>query len=306
MPRKSKKVVATVAYKTNTTVSPSKKVKPTPGVAEEGSLSPAREQELRSTILAIPDDALVQFPGRLKERVRWAAGIWVSATRDAAELTSAPFFDEPEVTREEIAEYRDQIEMLRLAQSRFMAIRGQQKAASGDFQVLADEAAIHKDTLLRTFTLRFRNDEAGLKRVAFIRAGKGDADLVQDVSDILGLCTGNEEYLARGKKGEAEAARRLAEMSPRMVALLGAKSRDEGTRAARQLRDGAYTLVQGTERRIRAAAEYCFGGTPKMKEYLAYVAPKGAKADPEDEVGDSAAPTPDLGPDAGATAPVVT
>ena len=32
--------------------------------------------------------------------------------------------------------------------------------------------------------LRFRNDRAGLKRVALIRQGTGDADLVQDVSDI--------------------------------------------------------------------------------------------------------------------------
>jgi len=303
MPSKSRKV-AKVARNTNKVVSESEQATTAPGVAVEGALSPAREKELTSAILATPDEEIVQFPGRLAERVRWSAGIWVSATRDAQELTKAPFFDEAPLSAEEIAAHRDQIEMMRLAQSRFMALRGEQKAASADFQVLADEAAIHKDNLLRLFTLRFRNDRAGLKRVALIREGTGDADLVQDVSDILGLCIGNEEYLASGNKGEAAAARRLAEMSPKMVSLLGEKSRDEGTRAARRLRDGAYTLVQGTERRIRAAAEYCFGGTPKMKEYLAYVAPKGAKADPEDEVGDSAAPFPVLAPNAGATPPV--
>lgn len=290
MPRKSKKVVATASPTTKTKVSRSRKAKPTPGAAETNTLSPAREQAITRAILALQDEELIQFPGRLKERVQWSAGIWVSATRDAAELSGAPFFDEPAMSPEEIATLRDQIEMLRLAQSRFMALRGKQKAARARFQVLAAEAAIHKETLLRTFTLRFRKDPGGLKRLASIRAGRGDADLVQDVSDLLGLCAGDEAYLARGKKGEAAAARRLAEMSPELVSLLGQKSRDEGSRAARRLRDGAYTLVQGTERRIRAAAEYWYGGTPKMKQYLAYVAPKGAKADPEDEVGDPAAP----------------
>ena len=66
------------------------------------------------------------------------------------------------------------------------------------------------------------------------------------------------------------------------------KTRDEGTRSVRRFRDGAYTLVTLTERRIRAAADYCFGGTPRMKDYIGYVAPKGAKPDPDDEVTDAA------------------
>ncbi|MFO0590054.1 MAG: hypothetical protein U0441_21110 [Polyangiaceae bacterium] len=92
---------------------------------------------------------------------------------------------------------------------------------------------------------------------------------------------------ARGTHGEANAAKRLAEMEPRLLSLLGEKSRDEGTRAVRRFRDGAYTLVCLTERRIRAAAADCFGGTPRMKDYTAYVAPKGAKPDPEDDVTDA-------------------
>lgn len=290
--KKSRNLVVNVSPRTKPIVSRSKSVNATPVVIGEAVLSAAREEELTSAIGALADDEIVLFPGRLAERVRWAAGVWVSATRDADDLVRVPFFDEPDLSKEEIASFRDRIEMMRLTQSRFMVVRGVVKVATAEFQVLADEAAIHKENLLKTFTLRFRNDRAGLKRVALIRQGTGDADLVQDVSDILGLCVGHEKYLARGTNGEAVAARRLAEMSGPMVALLGKKTRDEGTRGVRRLRDGAFTLLQATERRIRAAAEYCYGGTPKMKEYAAYLPPKGAKADPEDEVGDSPSPTP--------------
>jgi hypothetical protein len=292
MSRKSSKRVASVVRSTKKNVSPSKSATSAPGAAGDHKLTPEREAELRKAIAAIPDEEILRSPGRVAERVRWASAIWISATRDVEELVLAPFFDEPNLTGEEIVDFRDRFDMLRLAHSAFMAVRGSQKSASGDFEVLAVEAAAHKETLLRAFTLRFRNDRVGLKRVAAIRKGSGDADLVQDVSDLLGLCVGNESYLARGSNGEAFAAKRLAEMSPKMLSLLGAKARDEGTRAAVRLRDGAYTLVQATERRIRAAAAYRYDGTPKMKEYVAYAAPKGAKPDPEDDVGDSALPTP--------------
>ncbi len=303
--RSSRKVVPVIRTANKKDVTLPRKVRPTPGAAGDHWLTPEREAELRTAIAAIPDQDILRSPGRVADRVRWAAGIWISATRDAGELAKAPFFDEPDLSPEEIAHWRDQFDMLRLAQSAFVAVRGAQKSASGEFQTLADEAAVHKETLLRTFTLRFRNDRAGLKRVVAIRKGTGDADLVQDVSDILGLCAGEEAYLARGSNGEAEAARRLAEMSPKMLSLLGAKARDEGTRAALRLRNGAYTLVQATERRIRAAAEYCYDGTPKMKEYAAYVPPKGAKPDPEDDVGDSPSPTPGLSAPASPTPAVV-
>ncbi|MFO0590978.1 MAG: ATPase [Polyangiaceae bacterium] len=293
MARRSTKKVASASSSSSTTIRsskaavPSPQDSPSPAQLGERPLSAAREAALTKRVQELPDEELIQFPGRFAARVQWTLGIWASATRDADDLSRAPFFDEPHVSREEIADWRDEIALLRLAQSRFLLLRGNQKVASAAFEPLAVEAAQHKDTLLRAFTLRFRNDPAGLSRVTFIRKGTGDADLVQDVSDLLGLCAGNEAYLARGTNGEATAAKRLAEMEPRLLSLLGEKTRDEGTRAIRRFRDGAFTLVTRTERRIRAAAEYCFGGTPRMKDYIAYVAPKGAKPDPEDDVSDA-------------------
>lgn len=290
MARKSTKKVVTSSSvpTTKASVQSPAQDSPSPSQLGERPLSAAREAVLTKRIRELADEEILPFPGRLAARVQWALGIWTSASRDADELCRAPFFDEPHITREEIADWRDEIGMLRLAQSRFLLLRGNQKIASAAFQPLGEEAAQHKETLLRAFSLRYRKDPAGLARVTFIRKGTGDADLVQDVSDLLGLCAGNEAFLARGTNGEAAAAKRLAEMEPRLLSLLGEKTRDEGTRAARRLRDGAFTLVTLTERRLRAAADYCFGGSPRMKDYAAYVAPKGAKPDPEDDVPDAA------------------
>ena len=116
----------------------------------------------------------------------------------------------------------------------------------------------------------------------------GDADLVQDVSDVLVLAAQHKAYLEACPRGEAASVKRLAEISPQLSHLLGAKTFSDEARAARQLRDGAYTLVVQTERRIRAAAEYWYGGgTEKMSEYAAYVAPSGAGATEEGEEGEA-------------------
>jgi len=154
--------------------------------------------------------------------------------------------------------------------------RAGQASANSQFSTLAAEATGHKEMLLRVLDLRFRKDPAGQKRVSQIRAGSGDADLVQDLSDLIVLIAPHMPHLDSCPRGEASAARRLVELSPQLAHLLGAKTITDEARAARQLRNGIYTLVLNTERRIRAAAEYWYGGTEKMKEYAPYVAPVGA------------------------------
>lgn len=259
--------------------------------AHEYKLTDAHVAKISEQIQTLGEEETLASPGRLHHRVRWATRIRIAAERDADELIQAPFFGEPPLTKEEIAEMRDRIEMVRAAESRFQQARAERKVSSAEFDVLSAEAAGHKDLLLRTFDLRFRNDPQGQKVLVKIREGEGDADLVQDVSDIVTLCQDHEEYLASCPRGEGAAAKRLAEISPRLTHLLGAKTLEVGSRPARKVRDGAYTLMVNTERRIRAAAEYWYGGTEKMKEYAPYVAPSGAaKATDDDEPADPAAP----------------
>ncbi len=243
------------------------------------ALTPQRHGQLIEEAAKLPDDALLLFPGRLDQRVVWASKIRLAAERDAAELVKTPFHGEPGLTHEEILAQRDQIELLRTAESRFQAARKGQESAIASFEKAAAEATEHKETLLRAFDLRFRNNPEGQKRLSEIRAGQGDADLVQDVSDLVLLASEEKAYLAKCPRGEAAAAERMRALSPQLAQLLAAKGMTEEAQQARRLRDAAYTLVMRTERRLRAAADYWYRGTDKAKDYAAFSTPTARSAD---------------------------
>ncbi|XYH95034.1 hypothetical protein ACMHYB_45645 [Sorangium sp. So ce1128] len=58
---------------------------------------------------------------------------------------------------------------------------------------------------------------------------------------------------------------------------------------SRKLRDAAYTLVVNAERRLRAAAEYWYAGTDKMKGYAPFPTSRGAASAGEGEEGEDGA-----------------
>ncbi|MBK8257727.1 MAG: ATPase [Polyangiaceae bacterium] len=250
------------------------------------TLTQKRKEQLAADADALGKDVL-SFPGRSRDRVRWSHRIRIAAERDVDNLVKAPFYGEPPLTKEEVLAQRDRIEFFRLRESEHQTARFSQAAAGKEFSELAAEATVAKEGLLRAFDLRFRADPAGQKRLRQIREGEGDADLVQDVSDLLQLASQHATYLASCPRGEAQMVERLEQLSPKLSHLLGAKTLGEEARTARLARDRAFTLVANTERRIRAAAEYWFGGTERMKEYTAYTPPSGSNGYTDD-----AAPTP--------------
>ncbi|WP_437332471.1 ATPase [Sorangium sp. So ce394] len=240
------------------------------------TLSAAREAELLREAESLGDNTVV-FPGKLARRVVWASRIQLAAERDAADLVRTPFpEDEPPLTREEIRALRDKIELLRATQSRWQAAQQRQEQAAATFAKPAPEAALHRQTLLRFFDLRFKKSPEGQKRLMAIRAGSGDADLVQDVSDLLLLCSEHAEALHKAPRGEADAEARLRELSPLLARMLADKTLSPEAQRSRKLRDAAYTLVVHAERRLRAAAEYWYAGTDKMKDYAPFPVSRGA------------------------------
>ncbi|MGK3986905.1 ATPase [Sorangium sp. So ce136] len=255
------------------------------------ALSAAREAELLREAESLGDNTVV-FPGKLARRVIWSSRIQLAAERDAADLVRTPFpEDEPALTREEIHALRDKIELLRAAQSRWQAAQQRQEQAVAMFKGPAAEAALHRQTLLRFFDLRFKKSPEGQKRLMAIRAGSGDADLVQDVSDLLLLCSEHAEALHKAPRGEADAAARLRELSPLLARMLADKTLSPEAQRSRKLRDAAYTLVVHAERRLRAAAEYWYAGTDKMKDYAPFPVSRGAAStgDGDEEEGEAAA-----------------
>ncbi|WP_437593124.1 ATPase [Sorangium sp. So ce1000] len=251
--------------------------------AAEYALSPDREAELRREAESLGDNTLY-FPGKLARRVIWSSRIQLAAERDASDLVRTPFAeDEPPLTREEIYGLRDKIELLRVTQSRWQAAQQRQERAVAAFQKPAAEAAEIKQSLLRFFDLRFKKSPEGQKRLMAIRAGSGDADLVQDVSDLLLLCSEHAEALQKAPRGEAAAVVRLRELSPLLTRALADKTLTLEAVRSRKLRDAAYTLVVNAERRLRAAAEYWYAGTDKLKDYAPFPVPRGASAGGEEE-----------------------
>ncbi|WP_437993702.1 ATPase [Sorangium sp. So ce145] len=251
--------------------------------AAEYTLSPDREAELRREAESLGDSTMY-FPGKLARRVIWSSRIQLAAERDAADLVRTPFADdEPPLTREEIRGFRDKIELLRATQSRWQAAQQRQERAAADFQTPAAEAAQIKQALLRFFDLRFKKSPEGQKRLMAIRAGSGDADLVQDVSDLLLLCSEHAEALQKAPRGEAAAVARLRELSPVLARMLADKTFTPEAQRSRKLRDAAYTLVVHAERRLRAAAEYWYAGTDKLKDYAPFPVARGASAGGEEE-----------------------
>ncbi|WP_437825259.1 ATPase [Sorangium sp. So ce1153] len=247
------------------------------------TLGAAREAELLREAESLGDDTLF-FPGKLARRVIWASRIQLAAERDAADLVRTPFpEDEPPLTLEEIHGLRDKIELLRVTQSRWQAAQQRQERAAATFAKPAAEAALHRQTLLRFFDLRFKKSPEGQKRLMAIRAGNGDADLVQDVSDLLLLCSEHAEALDRAPRGEAAAVARLRELSPLLARMLADKTLSPEALRSRKLRDAAYTLVVNAERRLRAAAEYWYAGTDKTKDYAPFPVSRGAASTGEDE-----------------------
>ena len=260
--------------------SPAKKAakKPAVGAAQAYSFTAGRRKELEASAAAL-GDGMLTFPGRLKDRVRWSQRIATAALRDAGDLIRTPFSGESPLTVAEIGAQRDRIELMRITESEYQAARAGQAAASKEFGQLAEQVTADRDLVLRALDVRFRNDARGQKRVTSIRAGEGEADLVQDVSDVLVLAAEEAAFLAGCPRGEAAAVERLRAASAELSRLLGAKTIREDGRKARRIRDGAYTLVTLSERRIRAAADYWYAGTDKMKEYAAFPASSGAAAE---------------------------
>lgn len=233
------------------------------------SRSRAKIEALAAEVLASAEPT-PPAPGRMGERILWAMGIHLAALEDQVDLVTTPFAGEAKLTAAEISMFRDHIELLRWAESNYHAKRIGIAAASQAWNEVYEPAYRDKEVVLRAFSLLFRNNAEGQKRVAKIREGAGDADFVQDVSDVLHLADEHKAGLASCPRGEAEAATRLKKVSPELTKLLAQKSTTGESKKAKALRHAAYATVSRTERRIRAAADYWYRGEDRARAYLAF------------------------------------
>lgn len=240
-------------------------------------LSPSRVAQLTASAGAF-GGKVREFPGHIEQRLTRLTALAQAARRDAADLVRTPFHGEPALTTQEIEGLAEQVAFLRWAVSNHRSFKGSREQASERFDQLAPVARQHIRVLLAALDVRYRQDPTGRGRVSAIRAGEGDADLVQDVSDTLRECQPHQAYLAGCPRGESASLAWLRQHQDDLAQLHASKGPSESSADARRLRDVAFSLAAQTERRLRAAASYWYEGTPRFDPYAAFVAPsKGGK-----------------------------
>ncbi|WP_299311408.1 hypothetical protein [uncultured Aquimarina sp.] len=157
----------------------------------------------------------------------------------------------------------------RHAQSIWMKERFGQEEAAKAWKEESPKAYDLRDGLLADFRFAYRRRPDLLGRVKAIAEGTGDADMIQDLSDISVLGKANTEELATISFDLVqldEAASRSNELADLLAEANGSRLDDS---KARDMRDRAYTHLKEAMDEIRDTGKYVFRKTPER--YKGYV-----------------------------------
>ena len=147
---------------------------------------------------------------------------------------------------------------LRYAQSLWVSERYSQEEAQRNWKAAAPTAYELRDDLLADFRYAFRKRDDLLSRVREISEGSGDADMIQDLSDLSALGKANLAELEAIKFDPARldlAAGKADELAD-MLALANGASQDNSK--AKLLRDAAFVHLKEAVDEIRTAGKYLF------------------------------------------------
>lgn len=157
---------------------------------------------------------------------------------------------------------------LRYAQSLWMKERHGQEEARKEWDVKSPDAYKLKNDLEAAFRFAFRKRLDLLAKVQQVEQGSGDADMVQDLSDLSVLGTANKALLT--SIGLDLALLRLAEtkageMAGLLALMNGERSENNN---AKIIRDRAYTHLKKVVDEIRETGKYAFRDNPeKLKGF---------------------------------------
>lgn len=147
---------------------------------------------------------------------------------------------------------------LRHAQSLWMSGRYGKDEAQKNWKDVAPAAYELRDDLLADFRYAFRKREDLLSRVREISEGSGDADMIQDLSDLNVLGVANMEELAKINfaTDRLELAATEAEKLAELRAL--ANGATQANSQAKTLRDIAFAHLKEAVDEVREAGKYVF------------------------------------------------
>lgn len=231
----------------------------------------------------LTDDLKVDFPGRVRARLKWARSYYAAAVRDTAELVTRIFAEEPSLTPAEIKDYGLWTEFTSAQQTEVLAIRAK-RVAGEKLARMEPKLLNQKKVIFNAFDTGFRKNEEVKRQIREIKAGKGIGDTINDMEELSALAGKHERYLRQCTKGEWAIIEEWRALLPELKADLAlADLGKKQPNSAVQLRNNAYSMMTQIERRIRAAAEYLYDGQPKLGDYAPYVPRIGAPAEEDEE-----------------------
>lgn len=120
-----------------------------------------------------------------------------------------------------------------------------------------------RDKLAHAFGYAFRADEALMKKVHAIRAGRGHADMIQDLSDIAVLGRANQ-HLLDAIHFDAKELDIAADLSSALASLFAQANGERlSENNSKQMRDRMYTLLKHAVDEVYSCGRYLFWNDEK-------------------------------------------
>ncbi|WP_461644200.1 hypothetical protein [Labilibaculum euxinus] len=161
------------------------------------------------------------------------------------------------------AEYIDSLPVrvgaMQYAQSEWLAVSNSKSEAAKEWNGISEKASVLHRELLHDFRFAYRNDRELKMLVDKIAEGNGNADMIQDLSDMHALGKANPDQLATINKDMSR-----LDLAAEYAGVLGnllAKAngvRDDNDKPAKEMRDRAYTYVKEAVDEICMYGKYVF------------------------------------------------
>ncbi|WP_347839005.1 hypothetical protein [uncultured Draconibacterium sp.] len=202
--------------------------------------------------MAIPAEEVKAPAIPVESAIQENENLYLWSLDDKAELTGAGL---PETTIDSLTVRNG---ACRTAEAMWKREQHTPQDAQKEWEERGPAAYELRDRLLHDFRYAFRNDERLLKKVSEITDGTGDADMIQDLSNLVALGEANPELLALINFDvtllplAATAADELA------IVLAQANGEKEIDHQVKIVRDRAYTYMQQAANEIKNCGRYVF------------------------------------------------
>lgn len=202
--------------------------------------------------MAIPDEEVKAPEIPVESAIQESENLYFWSLDDKAELMAAGL---PETTIDTLTVRNG---ACRTAEALWKREQHTPQDAQREWNERSPAAYALHDKLLHSFRYAFRNDEHLLSRVSAISEGSGDADLIQDLSNLAALGEKNSRLLAQINFDAALLPAAATEADELAILLAQANGEKEINSQVKITRDRAYTYMKQAADEIKNCGRYVF------------------------------------------------